>query len=59
MQKEELLQLLRDPEICREIFLIMKNGGKPSVPSASGADKLSAVKEDDYPALMADLEAIE
>lgn len=44
MQKEELLQLLRDPDICREIFLIMKNGGKPSVPSASGADKLSAIR---------------
>ncbi len=49
MQKEELLHLLQDPDICREIFLIMKNGGKPSVhpqtkTSASGTDRLAAIK---------------
>ena len=27
MNKEELIQLLRDPDVCHEIFLIVKNGG--------------------------------
>lgn len=43
MQKEELVQLLRDPDICQEIFLIVKNGGKPA--SASDLNKLSALKK--------------
>ncbi len=43
MQKEELVQLLRDPDICQEIFLIVKNGGKPA--SASDRNKLSALKK--------------
>ena len=42
MHKEELLHLLRDPDICREIFLIMKNGGKPSMPAESS--KLAAIR---------------
>ena len=41
MQKEELLQLLHDPDICQEIFLIIKNGGKPSTPT--DVNKFSAV----------------
>ena len=55
MQKEELLRLLQDPDVCREIFLIMKNGGKPNVQavapkaapkavSSSDAEKLAAIK---------------
>ena len=50
MQKEELLRLLQDPDVCREIFLIMKNGGKPNakaaapkVASAPEAEKLTAI----------------
>ncbi|MBQ1914299.1 MAG: hypothetical protein II178_03650, partial [Selenomonadaceae bacterium] len=31
MQKEELLQLLHDPDVCREIFEIVRHGGKPVV----------------------------
>ena len=31
MTKDELLQLLRDPDICKEIFEIVKKGGKPTV----------------------------
>ena len=31
MNKAELLQLLRDPDICKEIFEIVKKGGKPVV----------------------------
>lgn len=42
MQKEELIQLLRDPDICHEIFLIVKNGGKPA--SAADLNKLAALK---------------
>ena len=42
MQKEELIQLLHDPDICHEIFLIVKNGGKPA--SASDLNKLAALK---------------
>ncbi len=42
MQKEELIQLLRDPDICQEIFLIVKNGGKPA--SASDLNKLASLK---------------
>lgn len=30
MQKKEFLILLRDPEICREIFEVVRRGGKPS-----------------------------
>ena len=51
MQKEELLRLLQDPDVCREIFLIMKNGGKPNVQAAapkaapsSDAEKLASIK---------------
>ena len=42
MQKEELIQLLRDPDICQEIFLIVKNGGKPASPA--DVNKLAAIK---------------
>ena len=42
MRKEELLQLLHDPDICQEIFLIVKNGGKPSTPSDT--NRLAAIK---------------
>ena len=58
MQKEELLRLLQDPDICREIFLIIKNSGKPNVQTvvpkatsaskaapASETEKLSAIKD--------------
>ena len=52
MQKEELLRLLQDPDVCREIFLIMKNGGKPNVQAAApkaapsaDAEKLRAMEE--------------
>ena len=38
MQKEELLRLLQDPDVCREIFLIMKNGGKPNVQASAMRD---------------------
>ncbi|MBR1807078.1 MAG: DUF2225 domain-containing protein [Selenomonadaceae bacterium] len=31
MTKAEFLQLLRDPDICKEIFEIVKKGGKPTV----------------------------
>ena len=51
MQKEELLRLLQDPDVCREIFLIMKNGGKPNVHAAapkaapsSDEEKLASIK---------------
>ena len=51
MQKEELLRLLQDPDVCREIFLIMKNGGKPNVQAAApkaapsaDAEKLASIK---------------
>ena len=46
MHKDELLQLLQDPDICQEILLIIKNGGKPvahAAPAASG-DKLAAIR---------------
>lgn len=43
MQKEELLQLLHDPDICHEIFLIVKNGGNPA--SAADLNKLAALKK--------------
>ncbi|MBR2518838.1 MAG: DUF2225 domain-containing protein [Selenomonadaceae bacterium] len=33
MTKEEFLQFLRDPEVCKEIFEIVKKGGKPAVPA--------------------------
>ena len=42
MQKEELIQLLHDPDICHEIFLIVKNGGSP--PTATDLNKLAAIK---------------
>ena len=42
MQKEELIQLLHDPDICHEIFLIVKNGGNP--PTATDLNKLAAIK---------------
>ena len=56
MKKEELLTLLRDPEICHEIFLIVKNCGQPSVSAARPAEptptepklttsRLAAIKE--------------
>ncbi len=57
MQREELLKLLRDPVVCQEIFLIMKNGGRPldsgtaapakapaSAAPSSDTDKLSAIR---------------
>ena len=31
MTKEKFLQFLRDPEVCKEIFEIVKKGGKPAV----------------------------
>ena len=31
MNKAELLELLRDPDVCKEIFEIVKKGGKPTV----------------------------
>ena len=31
MTKDEFLQLLRDPDICKEIFEIVKKGGKPVI----------------------------
>ena len=43
MNKAELLQLLRDPDICKEIFEIVKKGGKPVVEApkfSSVGDKL-------------------
>ena len=43
MNKAELLQLLRDPDICKEIFEIVKKGGKPVAEApkfTSIADKL-------------------
>ena len=33
MTKEEFLQFLRDPDVCKEIFEIIKKGGKPAVPA--------------------------
>ncbi len=33
MTKEEFLQFLRDPEVCKEIFAIVKKGGKPATPA--------------------------
>ena len=33
MTKEEFRQFLRDPDICKEIFEIVKKGGKPTVPA--------------------------
>ena len=35
MQKEELLRLLQDPDVCQVIFLIIKNGGKPIAKAAA------------------------
>lgn len=46
MTKDELLQLLRDPDICKEIFEIVKKGGKPAVETpkfSSIGDKLRHV----------------
>ncbi len=43
MQKEELLKLLSDPDICQELFLIVKNGGKPV--SASDKNRLATLKK--------------
>lgn len=37
MQKEELLSLLQDPEICQEIFGIVRNMGRPVVHQAAAA----------------------
>ena len=56
MKKEELLTLLRDPDICHEIFLMVKNCGQPSVSAARPAEptptepklttsRLAAIKE--------------
>ena len=51
MQKEELFRLLQDPDVCREIFLIVKNGGKLNVQAAApkaapsaDAEKLASIK---------------
>ena len=33
MTKDEFLQFLRDPDVCKEIFEIVKKGGKPAVPA--------------------------
>ncbi|MBQ9377404.1 MAG: DUF2225 domain-containing protein [Schwartzia sp.] len=46
MNKEELLTLLNDPDICQRIFLIVKNCGRPSAsPTPTDADRLAAIKE--------------
>ena len=46
MTKEEFLQFLRDPEVCKEIFEIVKKGGKPAIP----AQTISAPKIQPQPA---------
>ena len=43
MTKEEFLQLLRDPDICKEIFEIVKKGGKPAVPAQQPQQKFSSI----------------
>lgn len=46
MTKDEFLQFLRDPDVCKEIFEIVKKGGKPTQPQqkfSSIADKLKFV----------------
>lgn len=44
MQKEELLQLLLDPDVCREIFEIVRHGGKPVAHAQSPAPATSPQK---------------
>ena len=47
MRKEEFIQFLRDPDVCREIYLIVKNGGKYVAEvqqTSDGKDKLAAIK---------------
>jgi len=59
MQKRDLLLLLRDPDVCREIFEIFKRGGKPlpldspveiqqetqPEPLPSESDRITALRE--------------
>ena len=44
MQKEELLQLLHDPDVCREIFEIVRHGGKPVVQAKAPVPAASSEK---------------
>ncbi len=55
MTKEQFRQMLQDPDICKEIFDIVRNGGKPvraaapavtpAVSAAPGEDKLAALRQ--------------
>ena len=40
MTKDEFLQFLRDPEVCKEIFEIVKKGGKPATPAYNNLEGL-------------------
>jgi len=38
--KDEFMQFLRDPEVCKEIFEIVKKGGKPATPAYNNLEGL-------------------
>ena len=42
MQKDEFLQLLQDPDVCREIFEVVRRGGKPIAQAETQPPELKA-----------------
>ena len=49
MQKDAFLQLLQDPDVCREIFEIVRRGGKPAGKAEQKPPKPEPVAEQKLP----------